>query len=81
MSGPYTVVLVLFASATFLTQFSFYFFLSWLPTILQPHLAAGSSQVGGALALNLGGIVGDLIFGALCLRVRARPLTLSALTH
>lgn len=80
LSGPYTVVLVLFASATFLTQFSFYFFLSWLPTILQPHLAAGSSQVGGALALNLGGIVGDLIFGVLCLRVRARPLALSALT-
>jgi predicted MFS family arabinose efflux permease len=80
LSGPYTTPLVLFASATFLTQFSFYFFLSWLPTILQPHVIAGSSKASGALALNLGGIVGDLLFGALCLRVRARTLTLSALT-
>lgn len=78
-SGSSTTVLVLFASATFLTQFSFYFFLSWLPTILQPHLATGSSKVAGAMALNLGGIVGDLIFGVLCLRVQARPLTLIAL--
>jgi MFS family permease len=76
--GPYTSALALFASATFLTQFSFYFFISWLPTILQPHLAAGS-KAGAAMALNFGGIVGDLIFGALCLRVRVRPLTLSAL--
>ena len=79
LSGPYITVLVLFASATFLTQFSFYFFLSWLPTVLQPHLAAGTSKVAGAVALNLGGIAGDLIFGALCLRVRARSLTLLAL--
>jgi MFS family permease len=80
LSGPYTTALVLFAAATFLTQFSFYFFLSWLPTVLQPHLAAGASKAGGAMALNLGGIAGDLIFGALCLRVRTRPLTLGALT-
>jgi MFS family permease len=80
LSGPYRTGLVLFASATFLTQFSFYFFLSWLPTVLQSHLAEGSSKAGGATALNLGGIVGDLIFGALCLRVRTRPLALSALT-
>ena len=31
------------------------------------------------MALTLGGIVGDLIFGVFCLRVRARTLTLSAL--
>jgi MFS family permease len=79
LSGPYTTALVLFASATFLTQFSFYFFLSWLPTILQPHVPAGS-KANAALALNLGGILGDLIFGALCLRLRARTLTLGALT-
>lgn len=80
LSGPYTLALVLFASATFLTQFSFYFFISWLPSVLQAHLAAGSAKAGGAMTLNLGGIVGDLIFGALCLRLRARPLTLGALT-
>jgi MFS transporter, AAHS family, vanillate permease len=79
LAGPYTASLVLFASATFLTQFSFYFFLSWLPSVLPPHLAAGPANTGGAIALNLGGIVGDLLFGALCLRFRARPLTLSAL--
>jgi MFS family permease len=80
LSAPYTTALALFASATFLTQFSFYFFISWLPTLLEPHREAGSSPAGGAIALNLGGIVGDLIFGALCLRFRARPLTLCALT-
>jgi predicted MFS family arabinose efflux permease len=80
LSGPYSTSLTLFASATFLTQFSFYFFLSWLPTIIQPHLAAGSSKASGAIALNLGGIAGDLIFGALCLWLRTKPLTVGALT-
>jgi len=79
LSRPYFHALVLFACATFLAQFSFYFFLSWLPTVIQPHLAAGSPKSGGAMALTLGGIVGDLVFGVFCLRVRARTLTLSAL--
>jgi benzoate transport len=78
-AGAYAKALALFASATLLTQFSFYFFLSWLPTVLQPHPGAGVPKSGGSMALNLGGIVGDLIFGALCFKVRARPLTLTAL--
>jgi MFS family permease len=78
-SGGYTDALVLFALATFLTQFSFYFFLSWLPTVLQPHLAAGASTSGGSIALNLGGIVGDLIFGVASLRLRSRTLALGSL--
>jgi MFS family permease len=80
VSGPIRATLVLFSAATFLTQFSFYFFLSWLPTVLQTPAATSSSAFGGATALNFGGIVGDLIFGFLCLRVRARPLALGALT-
>lgn len=76
---PYCHALVLFASATFLAQFSFYFFLSWLPTLIQPHMASDWPKSGGAMALTLGGIVGDLIFGAFSLRARARTLTLSAL--
>jgi MFS family permease len=79
LSGGYTKVLALFAFATFLTQFSFYFFLSWLPTVLQPHLAVGASTSGGSIALNLGGIVGDLIFGVASLRVRSRTLALGSL--
>jgi predicted MFS family arabinose efflux permease len=77
-SGPLTLTLLLFAGATLLTQFSFYFFLSWLPSVLQQHLAA--VKTGAAVALNLGGIVGDLIFALLSLRVRAKALTLGAMT-
>jgi MFS family permease len=79
LSAPYTKILALFAATTFLTQFSFYFFLSWLPTVLQAHLTGGTAKSAGSIALNLGGMVGDLIFGALSVRVRARTLTLGAL--
>jgi predicted MFS family arabinose efflux permease len=79
LAGPWTRGLVLFALATLCTQFSFYFFLSWLPTALQPHLGPGVPRSGGSMALNLGGIVGDLIFAGLCFWVRARSLTLGAL--
>jgi benzoate transport len=79
LAGPCTKGLVVFALATLCTQFSFYFFLSWLPTVLQPHLGAGVPKSGGSIALNLGGIVGDLVFAALCFWVRARWLTLGAL--
>lgn len=79
VSGDQARALALFATATFLTQFSFYFFLSWLPTVLQPHLGAGFPKSGGSMILNFGGIVGDFVFGVLCLSWTARKLTLSAL--
>ena len=78
-SGAQGRALLLFATATFLTQFSFYFFLSWLPTVLQPHFPTAFPKSAGAMALNMGGIVGDLVFGVLCLKIRARTLTLWAL--
>jgi MFS family permease len=71
--------LVLFALATFVTQFSFYFFLSWLPTVLAPHLVAFDVKSAGSIMLNLGGIGGDLLFAAFCFRIAARGLTLGAL--
>jgi benzoate transport len=78
--GPALLPLfILFSAATFLTQFSFYFFLSWLPTVLAPHLQAIPMQSAGSMLLNLGGIAGDILFGFLCVRFAARTLTLAAL--
>lgn len=70
---------IFFSLATFATQFSFYFFLSWLPTILAPALVSISLPNAGSLVLNLGGIVGDIVFAILCMHIAARNLTLGAL--
>lgn len=76
---PMLAPFMLFSLATFATQFSFYFFLSWLPTILAPALGTISFPNAGSFVLNLGGIVGDIIFAILCLGIAARNLTLGAL--
>ena len=67
---------VLICGATFLVQFSFYFIVNWLPSLL----VAARSNLGlpGAVWLNLGGIPGDIAFGLLALRFRPRLLGASA---
>jgi MFS family permease len=77
--GPLAPTFAIFTAATFCAQFSFYFFLSWLPTVLAPHLTGSALPNASSITLNLGGIVGDVIFAVLCLRVAARHLTIAAL--
>lgn len=63
------------AAATFLTQFSFYFFLSWIPVVMSSALAAGNVQRSGPVLLNLGGIAGDFLFAGLTVWISVRRLT------
>jgi predicted MFS family arabinose efflux permease len=58
--------LIVFSLGTFCVQFSFYFFLSWLPPLLEQQ--SNGSAVSGAIMLNIGGICGDVLFALLCLR-------------
>ncbi len=62
------------ALATFLAQFSFYFFVSWLPTILSSAAAGRGAPWAGTILLNAGGIAGDFMLAALTLKVSLRRL-------
>jgi benzoate transport len=65
-------------SAFFLLMFSVYFSLSWTPKLLvQAGLSAQQGVTGGVL-INLGGIVGGSLFGALAVRMRLAHLTIVA---
>ncbi len=65
-------------AAFFLLMFSVYFSLSWTPKLLvQAGLSAQQGVTGGVL-INLGGIVGGSLFGALALRMRLAHLTVAA---
>ncbi len=66
--------LVSLALATFLAQFSFYFFVSWLPTILSSSATEQSAPWAGTILLNAGGIAGDFMLAALTLKVSLRRL-------
>jgi benzoate transport len=54
--------------ATFLVQFAFYFLVNWAPTLLSRAHAGTRVGIAGAVVLNCGGIVGDVLFGITYLR-------------
>lgn len=62
----------------FLLMFSFYFALSWTPKLLVAAGLSTSQGVTGGVLLNLGGIVGGILFGVVA--VRSRPARLTALS-
>jgi benzoate transport len=65
-------------AAFFLLMFSVYFSLSWTPKLLvQAGLSAQQGVTGGVL-INVGGIVGGSLFGALAVRMRLTHLTVAA---
>jgi MFS family permease len=67
--------LIVFSAATFLTQFSFYFFVSWIPVVMATSLATGNVQRSGPILLNLGGIIGDFVYAGLTTRISVRRST------
>jgi|SRR6185437_3715029 len=71
--------LIALAATLFLAQFSFYFFLSWIPVVLAGPLKAQGVSLSAAALLNLGGIAGDFTFAALTVRLAAFRLTLVVL--
>lgn len=59
------------SAAVFCVQFTFYFVVNWAPTLLGRGTAA-SIGMSAAVLLNVGGIIGDVLFGLLCLRASPR---------
>jgi predicted MFS family arabinose efflux permease len=73
-SGANTRSTLLIWAAFFLLMFGFYFITSWTPKLL---VAAGLSTrqgITGGVLLNLGGIVGGTLFGALARHLPLRLL-------
>ncbi|MEJ0039584.1 MAG: MFS transporter [Gammaproteobacteria bacterium] len=64
-----------FSATAFLTQFSFYFFLSWLPVVMVSAMTLHGGPRLGTVLLNLGGVIGDFVFAALSLRRSVLRLT------
>lgn len=62
-------------SAFFLLMFSFYFALSWTPKLLVSAGLTATQGITGGVLLNLGGIVGGVLFGLIAVRIRILPLT------
>lgn len=58
----------------FLVMFSFYFVLSWTPKVLVSEGLSVEGGISGGVLLNVGGIVGALIMGALSSRIAMRKL-------
>ena len=58
----------------FSLMFTFYFLTSWTPKLLSDYGLSARGAVSGAVLINLGGVVGDLVFAALTLRWPARRL-------
>jgi MFS family permease len=71
--------LIVLSVATFLAQFSFYFFISWIPVVLAGSSMTGPVQRAGPMLLNIGGIIGDLVFAGLAVSVSVRRLTPAAM--
>lgn len=70
--------LLLWASY-FLLMFSVYFALSWTPKLLVAAGLSANQGITGGVLMNLGGIVGTIVFGALAVRVKLPRLTASCL--
>lgn len=58
----------------FLVMFSFYFVLSWTPKVLVSEGLSVEGGISGGVLLNVGGIVGALLMGALSARIAMRKL-------
>jgi benzoate transport len=59
----------------FLLMFSFYFALSWTPKLLVAAGLSAQQGITGGVLLNVGGIVGGSLFGALATRLDLGRLT------
>lgn len=77
--GALAAKTVMIWAGFFLLMFSFYFSLSWTPKLLVAAGLSAQQGVTGGVLLNLGGIVGGSLFGALALRLRLAWLTTASL--
>jgi benzoate transport len=61
-------------AAFFLLMFSFYFALSWTPKLLVAAGLSAQQGITGGVLLNVGGMIGGSLFGALAVRLPLRGL-------
>jgi benzoate transport len=59
---------LLICSSFFLLMFTFYFLTNWTPKLLTDYGLSTRVGISGAVLMNLGGFIGDLVFSALMLR-------------
>ncbi|WP_455432458.1 alcohol dehydrogenase catalytic domain-containing protein [Thermocatellispora tengchongensis] len=78
MRGQGAVRLALLWTAYFIMMAGFYLAASWTPRLLEQSGYSAGQGVSGGVLLNLGGIAGTLLFGALALRAPGRVLTMLA---
>jgi MFS family permease len=69
----------LFCIATFMVQFSFYFVISWIPTLMSGVGTAVAVGISGATLMNVGGAVGDVVLAIVCTRYHPRYLGAAAM--
>jgi benzoate transport len=65
---------LLICASCFLLMFTFYFLTSWMPKLLTDYGVSIKTGISGATFMNLGGVIGDLVFAALAIRWSARRL-------
>lgn len=58
----------LICASFFLLMFTFYFLTNWTPKLLTDYGLSTRVGISGAVLMNLGGFIGDLVFAALMLR-------------
>lgn len=59
---------LLICSSFFLLMFTFYFLTNWTPKLLSGYGLSVRVGISGAVLMNLGGFIGDLVFAALTIR-------------
>jgi benzoate transport len=65
---------LLICSSCFLLMFTFYFLTNWMPKLLTDYGVSLKVGASGAAFMNLGGVIGDLLFAALTIRWPAHRL-------
>ncbi|RZF26514.1 MFS transporter [Paraburkholderia sp. UYCP14C] len=63
----------------FLVMLCFYFVLSWTPKLLVSAGLSAQQGITGGVLLNVGGVVGGVLFGFISSRIRLKPLLWTSL--
>jgi benzoate transport len=63
----------------FLVMLCFYFVLSWTPKLLVSAGMSAQQGITGGVLLNVGGVVGGVLFGFISSRIRLKPLLWTSL--
>lgn len=74
LTGRLGVTSLLICSSFFSLMFTFYFLTNWTPKLLIDRGLSAQVGISGAILMNLGGVVGDLVFSAMTMRWSAHRI-------